>query len=97
MSQLSVGGMSQTASLSGYGISPINVSQISGLDMMSNDVRIDIRDGMNITVARASNGWVVQLRVRNHSDHSLHIITDEGDFGAELGKIITMACLKETV
>lgn len=55
-------------------------------------------NGMNFTVFRANGGHVIETRrydrKRDHSDHSLHIITDDKDLGEEIGRIITFEHLR---
>lgn len=57
--------------------------------------RIDIagRSTVNLTVANANGGWIVQINNRD-SEQSLYVIPEGADFDRELGKIITMSCLK---
>ena len=55
-------------------------------------------NGMNITVHRAAGGFVIESRqydvTRDSNNNRLFIVTDEHDLGQELGKIITMECLR---
>lgn len=55
-------------------------------------------NGMTFTVYRANGGHVIETRTYNRktdeSDHSLHIITEDKDLGAELGQIITFEALR---
>lgn len=57
--------------------------------------RIDIasKSTVNLTVANANGGWIVQINNRD-SEQSLYVIPEGADFDRELGKIITMMCLK---
>lgn len=59
--------------------------------------QIDIKGGINFTVAQATGGWIVQINHRSHIQNEspdLYIIPEDADFDRELGKIITMSCLK---
>ena len=54
---------------------------------------MDLKGGINLTVTPATGGWVVQLN-RVYQEPQLYIVPEEQDLGVELGKIITMGCLK---
>ena len=59
--------------------------------------QIDVKGGINLTVAQATGGWIVQINHRSHIQNEspdLYIIPEDADFDRELGKIITMSCLK---
>jgi hypothetical protein len=63
---------------------------------------IDLKGGINLTVTPATGGWIVQINQGKynmatgaHQEPQLYIVPEEQDLGAELGKIITMSCLKE--
>jgi len=72
---------------------PIHVSEPS----------INLKNSLNFTIARAQGGWIVQVNkahtitFSNESSSSaeLYIINEDADFDRELGKIITMSCLKK--
>ena len=57
-------------------------------------------DGLRITVKKMIGGFVVSFRVydqrTDRSDERNYIITDEQDFNAELGKMITMESMKQS-
>jgi len=55
---------------------------------------VDLKNGINLTVTPASGGWIVQIN-RIYQDPQLYIVPEEQDLGVELGKIITMSCLKK--
>lgn len=55
---------------------------------------IDLKDGINFTLAQASGGWIIQINKRYTTSTDLYIIPEEKDLGIELGKIITMSYLK---
>lgn len=61
--------------------------------------RIDSDKGIRFQVYKANGGFVVETaiydRQRDRHHNSLHIITDDQDLGAQLGKIITMEALKQ--
>jgi hypothetical protein len=62
---------------------------------------------INFNVAKANGGWIVQvnqpqpvnvLSIAGMSDDrapELYLINEDADFDKELGKIITMTCLKD--
>jgi len=59
--------------------------------------QIDVKGGINFTVAKATGGWIVQINNRSYTQNEspdLYIIAEDADFDRELGKIITMSCLK---
>jgi len=64
---------------------------------------INLKNSLNFTIARAQGGWIVQVNkahtitFSNESSSSaeLYIINEDADFDRELGKIITMSCLKK--
>jgi hypothetical protein len=52
--------------------------------------------GIDIRVTPASGGFIVSVNHRNIGVRpDLHIVTEDKDLGAEIGKIITMSCLKK--
>jgi hypothetical protein len=57
-------------------------------------------DGLRINVKKMIGGYVVSFRyydrVKDRSDDRNYIITDEQDFNAELGKMITMESMRQT-
>ena len=63
-----------------------------------NSSNINLQSGINFTVAQAGGGWIVQVNrhdpINYHPTQELHIIAEGADFDRELGKIITMSCLK---
>jgi hypothetical protein len=94
--------MSQGAKSSGVIGSPYAISgngltgsygQIS-LDSLNN--RHEFDDGLDIRLTPAAGGFVVSIFHRNSGNRpSLHLITEDQDLGAELGKIITVSYLKK--
>lgn len=52
----------------------------------------------NFTIHKASSGFIVEFQYYNtkkdENNRRLHIITDEQDFTAELGKIVTTELLR---
>ena len=53
---------------------------------------------MNLSIYRAAGGTIVETRCydrkSDENNYRLHIITDDKDLGAEIGKIITMETLR---
>lgn len=55
-------------------------------------------NGFRLNIYGASGGTIVETtkydRVKDDNRHSLHVVTDDKDLGAELAKIITMEQLR---
>ena len=55
-------------------------------------------NGMRFQLYRATGGYVIEVRSYDeHKDRTItgmYVITDDNDLGEELGKIVTMECLK---
>ena len=80
---------------------PLNMS---GLPSMSNLDLSGLRNSrhtypgdIDIRITPATGGTIVSILRGGDfgSAPDLHVISDEQDLGAELGKIITLACLKQ--
>jgi hypothetical protein len=60
----------------------------------------DWGDGIRINVKKMIGGYVVSFRtydrVRDRTEDRNYIITDEQDFNAELGKMITLESMRQT-
>jgi hypothetical protein len=73
--------------------------KMSGLRIDHSPARIDSDKGIRFQVYKANGGFVVETaiydRQRDRHHNSLHIITDDQDLGAQIGKIITMEALKQ--
>jgi hypothetical protein len=53
-------------------------------------------EGIDIRITPASGGFIVSVNHRNHGTRpDLHIVTEDKDLGVEIGKIITISCLKK--
>jgi hypothetical protein len=53
-------------------------------------------DGMDIRITVANNGTIVSVKKDGYgSKPDLYVVHDNQDLGQEIGKIITMACLKK--
>lgn len=54
--------------------------------------------GINFNVHKASGGFIIETRgydvINDRRNNKLHVITDEDNLGIEIGKIITMECLR---
>jgi hypothetical protein len=68
-----------------------------------NFVRVDEENrlesnGMRFQLYRATGGYVIEVRSydehKDRTNTSMYVITDDRDLGEELGKIVTMECLK---
>jgi hypothetical protein len=55
-------------------------------------------NGMRFQLYRATGGYVIEVRSYDeHKDRTItgmYVITDDNNLGEELGKIVTMECLK---
>jgi hypothetical protein len=81
----------------GTGLSYNYNSGLNTVNLTAPQTQVDVKGGINFTVAQATGGWIVQINHRGHSHNEspdLYIIPDGADFDRELGKIITMSCLK---
>jgi hypothetical protein len=77
----------------GAGLSGTSYGQIS-IDSLNS--RHEFDDGLDIRLTPAAGGFVVSIFHRNSGNRpSLHLITEDQDLGAELGKIITVSYLKK--
>jgi hypothetical protein len=53
-------------------------------------------EGLDIRITPAAGGVIVSVNHRNYNiKPDLHIVTEDKDLGAEIGKIITMSYLKK--
>ena len=71
---------------------------MSGLGIGGSDqVQHEFNHGIDIRVTPANGGYIVSISPRTGYGQvpELHIVSDEQDLGAEIGKIITLACLKK--
>jgi hypothetical protein len=62
-------------------------------DLLPDDKKINVQGGVNFTVRKANGGWIVQIN-RFGVELDYYVIAEDADFDRELGKIITMSCLK---
>jgi hypothetical protein len=77
----------------GVGLPGTSYGQLS-IDSLNN--RHEFDDGLDIRLTPAAGGFVVSIFHRNSGNKpSLHLITEDQDLGAELGKIITVSYLKK--
>lgn len=57
-------------------------------------------DGLRMNVRKIIGGYVVSFRIHDRrsdrSDERHYMITDEQDFNAELGKMITLESMRQT-
>ena len=71
-----------------------------GLTIDRADPTPDWGDGLRMNVKKIIGGYVVSFhvwdRIKDRSDDRHYIITDEQDFNAELGKMITMESMRQT-
>lgn len=59
-------------------------------------VQHEFEAGMDLRITPAHGGYIVSLSHRNTgTTPELHIVTEDKDLGTEIGKIITMSCLKK--
>jgi len=56
--------------------------------------------GINLHIVKANGGWIIQIHHPTDSltgaykKSDLYVINDDADFDRELGKILTIQCLK---
>lgn len=79
---------------------PLNMSGIPGMSTLDlsglKNSQHPFDGGMDIRITPASGGVIVSiLRGEYGRTPDLHVIGEEQDLGVELGKIITLACLKQ--
>jgi len=56
----------------------------------------EFNQGFDIRITPATGGYIISVMQRNSMNSpELHIVTEDRDLGAEIGKIITMSCLKK--
>jgi hypothetical protein len=76
----------------------IQAKASTGLSILAPDEAWE--DGLRITIKKMIGGSVVSFRVydkrTDRTDTRNYIITDEQDFNAELGKIITMESMRQS-
>ncbi len=88
--------MSQsTVNIAGSGYSAIpGMSVLGGTYSIGTQHEFD--EGVDIRITPASGGFIVSVNHRNTpTKPDLHIVTEDKDLGAEIGKIITMSYLKK--
>ena len=75
------------------------INKLAGRGIIEEDVSA-WNDGLRIGIKKMIGGFVVSFRiydrVRDRSEDRHYIITDEQDFNAELGKIITMESMRQS-
>jgi len=65
----------------------------------SNGIALD-HSGINLHIVKANGGWIIQIHHPTDSltgaykKSDLYVINDDADFDRELGKILTIQCLK---
>lgn len=76
---------------------PYNVPGLSAIDLSGlRNSQHPFEGGMDIRITPASGGVIVSiLRGDFGRTPDLYVISEEQELGVELGKIITMACLKQ--
>jgi hypothetical protein len=75
----------------GYGMPGVT---LGGTYSMGTQHEFD--EGIDIRVTPAAGGVIVSVNHRNYNiKPELHIVTEDKDLGAEIGKIITMSYLKK--
>lgn len=82
----------------GTGAGSITLGGLHQLDSISiGDHNRHPFPGLDLRVTPANGGYVVSVNLKNNfsSEPELYIISEEKDLGAEIGKIITMSCLKK--
>lgn len=80
---------------------PMVSGKMTGLGRIEEDISPDSwGDGLRITVKKIIGGSVVSFRTydrhRDRAEDRHYIITDDQDFNAELGKMITLESMRQT-
>ena len=80
---------------------PMVSGKMTGIGRIEEDISPDSwGDGLRITVKKIIGGSVVSFRTydrhRDRVDDRHYIITDDRDFNAELGKMITLESMRQT-
>jgi hypothetical protein len=59
--------------------------------------RHEFDQGIDIRVTPATGGYIVSINPRSSYNRvpDLHIVSNDQDLGSEIGKIITLTCLKK--
>ena len=74
--------------------------KLRGLQVQEVEASPSWQDGLRMNVKKVIGGYVVSFRtydrVKDRSDERHYIITDEQDFNAELGKMITMESMRQS-
>ena len=74
--------------------------KLRGLQVQEVEASPSWQDGLRMNVKKVIGGFVVSFRtydrVKDRSDERHYIITDEQDFNAELGKMITMESMRQS-
>jgi hypothetical protein len=79
-----------TAVTLNHGYTLAGQGALSGITLGSHN------NSINLSIVKANGGWVVSISNNGFSQPSnLHIINEDADLGVELGKLITIHCLKE--
>ena len=78
---------------------PTPAGKLSGRGIIEED-STPWSEGLRINVKKMIGGYVVSFRtydrVKDRTDDRNYIITDEQDFNAELGKMITMESMRQS-
>jgi len=81
-----------------YTLDTINISGVTGAGGFSiNDtLNHEFDQGIDLRITPATGGTIVSVSQRGYGKKAdLYIVSSDQDLGAELGKIITMSCLKK--
>ena len=74
--------------------------KMRGLQVQAVEESPSWQDGLRMNVKKVIGGYVVSFRTydrkTDRSDERHYIITDEQDFNAELGKMITMESMRQS-
>ena len=78
----------------------IEQSKMTELKLQTVEESPSWQDGLRMNVKKVIGGFVVSFRTydrkTDRSDERHYIITDEQDFNAELGKMITMESMRQS-
>jgi hypothetical protein len=84
----------QLGAVAGQGYGAIPGTTLGGTYSVGAQHEFD--EGVDIRITPAAGGFIISVNHRNYGTRpDLHIVTEDKDLGAEIGKIITMSYLKK--
>lgn len=76
---------------------PYAISGSAGFGVMPDQTQHEFNHGIDIRVTPATGGYIISINPRSNYNRTpdLHIVSSDQDLGSEIGKIITLTCLKK--